>query len=63
MLQGGVDKCGRVARAIGHGSLPLGRLCEGHVNAPKLIAGFGSPSQIEAAARRWPTLPCSLREP
>jgi hypothetical protein len=42
MLQGGVDKCGRVARAIGHGSLPLGRMLERHVNTPKLIAGFGT---------------------
>ena len=40
-----------VLRWIGHGSLPLGRLYEGHVNALALIARFGNASQIELAAR------------
>ena len=40
-----------VLRWIGHGSLPLGRLYEGHVNALALIARFGNASQVEAAAR------------
>lgn len=54
---------GRVARAIGHGSLPLGPMLERHVHMSKWIAGFGGPSQIEAGARRWSTLPCCFREP
>ena len=37
-------------RLIGHGSLPLGRLYEGHVNALGLIQRFGTPSQIARAA-------------
>jgi alkylation response protein AidB-like acyl-CoA dehydrogenase len=40
-----------VLRRIGHASLPLGRLYEGHVNALALIARFGTASQIEAAAQ------------
>src|SRR4051812_27750771 len=40
-----------VLRWIGHGSLPLGRLYEGHVNALALIARFGNASQIELATR------------
>ena len=38
-------------RIIGHGSLPLGRLYEGHVNAIGLIQRFGTPSQLARAAR------------
>jgi len=38
-------------RWIGHGSLPLGRLYEGHVNALALIVRFGTAAQIVAAAR------------
>ncbi len=34
-----------VLRRIGHGSLPLGRLYEGHVNALKLIFAYGSLAQ------------------
>lgn len=40
-----------VLRWIGHGSLPLGRLYEGHVNALALVVRFGSASQVAAAAR------------
>ena len=40
-----------VLRWIGHGSLPLGRLYEGHVNALALLARFGTASQVEEAAR------------
>lgn len=38
-------------RWIGHGSLPLGRLYEGHVNALALLVRFGTPAQVEAVAR------------
>ena len=38
-----------VLRTIGRGSLPLGRLYEGHVNALLLIDEFGTPAQYE----RW----------
>ena len=41
-----------VLRWIGHGSLPLGRLYEGHVNALALLVRFGSASQVEDGARR-----------
>lgn len=40
-----------VLRWIGHGSLPLGRLYEGHVNALALIVRFGTASQVQEAAR------------
>ena len=36
-----------VLRIIGYGSLALGRVYEGHVNALQLIARFGSPAQQE----------------
>jgi alkylation response protein AidB-like acyl-CoA dehydrogenase len=36
---------------VGRGSLSLGRLYEGHVNALQLIATYGTPAQLEAAAR------------
>ena len=39
-----------VLSAIGWGSLPLGRLYEGHVNALKLIHTHGSPSQVASYA-------------
>ena len=39
-----------ILRAIGHGSLPLGRLYEGHVNAWRLIARFGSASTQQRLA-------------
>ncbi|QFR31913.1 acyl-CoA dehydrogenase family protein [Ancylobacter sp. TS-1] len=38
-------------RRIGHASLPLGRLFEGHVNAAMLIRRFGTPGQWERAGR------------
>ncbi len=37
-------------RAIGCGSLSLGRLYEGHVNALKLVLRYGSDAQVEQAA-------------
>lgn len=40
----------RVLAHIGRGSLPVGRLYEGHVNALALVAAFGTPSQKAAAA-------------
>ncbi|MDB5641051.1 MAG: acyl-CoA dehydrogenase, partial [Hyphomicrobiales bacterium] len=39
-----------VLSVIGWGSLPLGRLYEGHVNALRLIQLYGSPSQVDALA-------------
>ena len=39
-----------VLATIGWGSLPLGRLYEGHVNALKLIQSYGAPAQIAEAA-------------
>ncbi|MFT0858742.1 acyl-CoA dehydrogenase family protein [Ancylobacter sp. G4_0304] len=39
-------------RAIGHASLPLGRLFEGHVNAAALIRRYGTSRQRESAFRR-----------
>lgn len=40
-----------VLRLIGHGSLPLGRLYEGHVNALGLVQRYGTPTQLACAAR------------
>ena len=39
-----------VLRAVGRASLSVGRLFEGHVNAAKLVALYGSPEQREATA-------------
>ncbi len=41
----------QVFRLIGHGSLPLGRLYEGHVNALKLVFRYGGPAQQALLAR------------
>lgn len=41
-----------VLSALGAGSLPLGRLYEGHVNALALILRYGTPAQARAAALR-----------
>lgn len=41
---GAVDLCD-VLRLVGAGSLPLGRVYEGHVNALQLIARYGHPAQ------------------
>ena len=38
--------CFRVLAAIGEGSLPLGRLFEGHVNAVKLVRLYGSAENL-----------------
>ena len=40
-----------VLRQIGSGSLPLGRLFEGHVNAIGLVVRYGRPEQISLLAR------------
>ncbi len=40
----------RLLKHIGRGSLPAGRIYEGHVNALVLIALFGSPTQLARAA-------------
>ena len=40
----------RVLARIGRGSLPVGRLYEGHVNALLLVQRFGTPAQVEALA-------------
>ncbi|MFT8243475.1 acyl-CoA dehydrogenase family protein [Roseomonas sp. BN140053] len=37
-------------RLLGRASLPLGRLWEGHVNALRLVAEYGTPEQRETAA-------------
>lgn len=54
----GLGSCGpgalallHVLRRLGYGSLPLGRLYEGHVNAVKLILCYGSPAQHAVLAR------------
>ena len=39
-----------VLRSIGSGSLPLGRLFEGHVNALELVLRYGNPQRIELVA-------------
>jgi len=39
-----------VLKKIGYGSLPLGRLYEGHVNAMALTARYGRPEQIRLVA-------------
>lgn len=41
----------QVLRRLGHASLPLGRLYEGHVNAVKLILYYGLPEQHALLAR------------
>lgn len=46
-----VDALRRVLAAIGRGSLVLGRLYEGHVNALALILRYGDPRAQERAAR------------
>ncbi len=40
----------RVLKRIGRGSLPVGRLYEGHVNALLLLQDFGTPEQVEGYA-------------
>jgi alkylation response protein AidB-like acyl-CoA dehydrogenase len=47
---GGLALC-EVLRQIGSGSLPLGRLFEGHVNAISLVLGYGQPEQVRLIAR------------
>ena len=44
---GAPDTLRRVLTAIGRGSLPLGRLYEGHVNAVALTARYGSPANLQ----------------
>jgi alkylation response protein AidB-like acyl-CoA dehydrogenase len=41
---------GEVLRSIGWGSLPLGRLFEGHVNALELVLRYGNQQRIELVA-------------
>jgi alkylation response protein AidB-like acyl-CoA dehydrogenase len=40
-----------VLRSIGSGSLPLGRLFEGHVNALELVLRYGNREQVELIAK------------
>jgi alkylation response protein AidB-like acyl-CoA dehydrogenase len=40
-----------VLQSIGSGSLPLGRLFEGHVNAIELVLRYGNHEQIELVAQ------------
>jgi len=47
---GGAALCD-ILRQIGSGSLPLGRLFEGHVNAVGLVLRYGSADQISLIAR------------
>ena len=39
-----------VLRSVGSGSLPLGRLFEGHVNALELVLRYGNHQQVELVA-------------
>src|ERR1700721_56623 len=39
-----------VLRSIGSGSLPLGRLFEGHVNAVELVVRYGDHQRVELVA-------------
>jgi hypothetical protein len=39
-----------VLRSIGSGSLPLGRLFEGHVNALELVLRYGNQQRVELVA-------------
>ena len=48
---GGARALMEVLRRIGHGSLPLGRLYEGHVNALRLVELYGTERQRELFAR------------
>lgn len=41
----GAGALAEVLRLVGYGSLALGRLYEGHVNAIQLIARYGTPDQ------------------
>ena len=41
----GARKLAAVLRLVGYGSLALGRLYEGHVNALQLVARYGAPAQ------------------
>ncbi|AWB22625.1 MULTISPECIES: acyl-CoA dehydrogenase family protein [Methylobacterium] len=41
----GATKLAEVLRLVGYGSLALGRIYEGHVNALQLIARYGTPAQ------------------
>lgn len=43
----GARRLAAVLRLVGYGSLALGRLYEGHVNALQLIARYGAPEQQE----------------
>jgi len=43
----GARKLTAVLRLVGYGSLALGRLYEGHVNALQLVARYGAPEQQE----------------
>ena len=47
---GGLALCD-VFRQIGSGSLPLGRLFEGHVNALDLVLRYGRREQVALVAR------------
>ena len=40
----------RLLKHVGRGSLPTGRIYEGHVNALQLVALFGTPEQLARAA-------------
>jgi alkylation response protein AidB-like acyl-CoA dehydrogenase len=41
----------RLLKIIGRGNLSVGRIYEGHINALQLILQWGSPTQIQTAAR------------
>ena len=41
----------RLLKHVGRGSLPVGRVYEGHVNALQLVALFGTPAQLARAAQ------------
>ncbi|MDF2810779.1 MAG: hypothetical protein K0S56_1810 [Microvirga sp.] len=50
--KGAPDELAQSFRIIGHASLPLGRLYEGHVNAAALIGRFGTTQQQALAGRQ-----------
>ncbi|NHN83319.1 acyl-CoA dehydrogenase [Acetobacter musti] len=47
---GGATALMQLLRLTGEASLPLGRLLEGHINAIRLVARYGTPSQLRQLA-------------
>src|ERR1700722_19541180 len=49
-----------ILRSIGSGSLPLGRLFEGHVNALQLVLRYGNSRRVELVAEEARAGSCSV---